>query len=132
MHRKFLIAGIICAGLAVVLGAFGAHSLKKSLDLESLEVFKTGVLYQFYHSVALVIAALLSARITAKQINWAGNFFLAGILLFAGSLYTITLCKAMGTAVPKFIFPITPLGGICFIAGWFFLLIAVMKKKEEV
>ena len=131
MHKKFLVAGIICAGLAVVFGAFGAHSLKKSLDLESLEVFKTGVLYQFYHSIALIIVTLLSAKISAKQINWAGNFFLAGILFFAGSLYTITFCKAMETTVPKFIFPITPLGGICFIAGWFFLLVAVMKNKAE-
>ena len=132
MHKKFLAAGIICAGLAVLFGAFGAHGLKKMVDAESIEVFKTGVQYQFYHAIALILAAILFLKLPAKQINWAGNFFLAGIFSFSGSLYTITLCKAMETTAPKFIFPITPLGGVCFIAGWFFLLVAVMKKKAEV
>ena len=132
MHKKFLVAGIICAGLAVVFGAFGAHGLKKMVDAESIQVFKTGVQYQFYHAIALIVAAILFSKISAKQINRAGNFFITGILLFSGSLYTITVCKALGTPVPKFIFPITPLGGVCFITGWFFLLVAVMKKKEEV
>ena len=132
MHKKFLIAGIISAGLAVLFGAFGAHGLKKMVDDESIEVFKTGVQYQFYHAVALILVAILSAKISAKQINWAGNLFLTGILFFSGSLYTITLCKAMQTVVPKFIFPITPLGGACFIAGWIFLLFAVIKKQSEV
>ena len=132
MHKKFLVAGIICAGLAVVFGAFGAHGLKKLVDAEAIEVFKTGVQYQFYHAVALILSAILSAKISAKQINWAGNLFLTGILFFSGSLYTITLCKAMEVAVPKFVFPVTPLGGVCFIAGWIFLLFAVIKKQAEV
>lgn len=132
MHKKFLVAGIIFAMLAVVFGAFGAHGLKKLVDAEAIEVFKTGVQYQFYHAVALILAAILSAKNSAKHINWAGNLFLAGILFFSGSLYSITLCKAAQVAVPKFVFPITPLGGVCFIAGWIFLLFAVIKKQVEV
>jgi uncharacterized membrane protein YgdD (TMEM256/DUF423 family) len=132
MHKKFLVAGIIYAGLAVVFGAFGAHGVKKMLDAEAIEVFKTGVQYQFYHAIALIVTAILFSKISAKQINWAGNLFLTGILFFSGSLYAITLCKAMEIAVPKFIFPITPIGGACFIAGWIFLLFAVIKKQAEV
>ena len=131
MHKKFLVIGILCAGFAVIFGAFGAHGLKKMVDAESIEVFKTGVQYQFYHAIALIVASILFSKIHTKQITWAGNFFLAGILFFSGSLYIITLCKATVTTVPKFIFPITPMGGACFIAGWFFLLLAVMKKKAE-
>jgi uncharacterized membrane protein YgdD (TMEM256/DUF423 family) len=132
MHKKILVAGIICAGLAVMFGAFGAHGLKKLVDAEAIEVFKTGVQYQFYHAIALIVTAILFSKISAKQINWAGNLFLTGILFFSGSLYAITLCKAMEIAVPKFIFPITPIGGACFIAGWIFLLFAVIKKQAEV
>ena len=129
MRKSFLVSGILLAGLAVALGAFGAHGLKKIVDEQSVEVFKTGVQYQFYHSLALILTGILSLHVSSKEINWAGNLFICGILLFSGSLYGITAFKAMGAAVPKFIGPVTPLGGLLFIAGWIFLLIAVIKRK---
>jgi len=130
MRRSFLVAGIGLAGLAVALGAFGAHGLKNLVDEGSVEVFKTGVRYQFYHALALMLTAILSQKFSSREINWAGNSFIAGIILFSGSLYTITCFKAIPADVPKFVGPITPLGGLLFIVGWIFLLIAVLKIKK--
>jgi uncharacterized membrane protein YgdD (TMEM256/DUF423 family) len=130
MRKSFLLAGIFFAGLAVALGAFGAHGLKKIVEEPDVEVFKTGVQYQFYHALALIVTSILSQRITLKEINWAGNLFTAGIILFSGSLYAITGFRAMSLEAPKFIGPITPVGGLLFIAGWFVLLMAVVKTKQ--
>ena len=130
MRKSFLVAGIILAGLAVALGAFGAHGLKKMVDEQAIEVFKTGVQYQFYHALALILTAILSQKFTARELNWAGNLFIVGVILFSGSLYAITAFKAMPAEVPQFIGPITPLGGVLFIGGWIFLLIAVLKTKQ--
>ena len=129
MRKSFLVSGIILAGLAVALGAFGAHGLKKVVDEQSVEVFKTGVQYQFYHSLALILTGILSIHFSSKEIKFSGTLFIWGIILFSGSLYAITAFKAMGSEVPKFIGPVTPLGGLLFIAGWICLLIAVIKRK---
>lgn len=130
MRKSFLVSGIILAGLAIGLGAFAAHGLKKVVDEQSLEVFKTGVQYQFYHALALILTGLLSIHFSSKQIKWAGALFISGIILFSGSLYAITAFKATGSVMPKFIGPVTPLGGLLFIAGWICLLIAVVKKNN--
>jgi uncharacterized membrane protein YgdD (TMEM256/DUF423 family) len=130
MHKSFLVSGIVLAGLAVALGAFGAHGLKKVVDEQSVEVFKTGVQYQFYHALALILTSILSIHFSSQQIKWAGNLFIGGIILFSGSLYAITAFKTMELTVPKFIGPITPVGGLLFIAGWISLLIAVIKKNN--
>ena len=129
MRKSFLVSGILLAGLAVALGAFGAHGLKKIVDEQSVEVFKTGVQYQFYHSLALILTGILSIHFSSKEIKFSGTLFIWGIILFSGSLYAITAFKAMGSAVPKFIGPVTPIGGLLFIAGWICLLIAVIKRK---
>ncbi len=131
MRKSFLVSGIICAALAVAFGAFGAHGLKKWVDIEGIDVFKTAVQYQFYHALALILTAILSQKISDLKIKWAGNFFLGGIILFSGSLYAITLFKAMELSVPKLLFPLTPLGGVFFICGWFVLLFAVLKSDKQ-
>lgn len=131
MRRSFLVAGILLAGLAVALGAFGAHGLKKLVDEQTVEVFKTGVQYQFYHAMALIVTAILSQKFAAWELNWAGNLFISGIILFSGSLYAITAFKTMAVEIPTFIGPITPLGGLLFIAGWTFLLIAILKTRSS-
>jgi uncharacterized membrane protein YgdD (TMEM256/DUF423 family) len=130
MRRSFLIAGILLAGLAVGLGAFGAHGLKNRVDEQAVDIFKTGVQYQLYHALALILAGIVAMHLPTKLVLWAGNFFMTGILFFSGSLYTITACKAVQMAVPSFVGPITPLGGLLFILGWIFLLIAAVKKKQ--
>ena len=130
MRKSFLVAGVSFSGLAVALGAFGAHGLKKVVDEQAVEVFKTGVQYQFYHALALILTAILTEKFSSKEIRWAGNTFIIGIILFSGSLYAITAFKALAAEVPGFIGPTTPLGGLSFVAGWIFLLVAIARTKQ--
>lgn len=129
MHKKYLFIGSILAGLAVILGAFGAHALKKMVPAETVASFQTGVQYQMCHAFALIIAAILSNNIKSKFIHWAAKSFIAGILLFSGSLYVLTFLKATESVGLTGIGMITPVGGLFFIAGWILLSIAVMKKN---
>jgi uncharacterized membrane protein YgdD (TMEM256/DUF423 family) len=124
MNKKFLTAGALLAAVAVILGAFGAHYLKKIVTPESLQTFETGVRYHFYHAFALLAAGILYEAFASKFLKWAGNFFLAGIVLFSGSLYLLCLQPAW-----RWLGPVTPLGGLCFILGWIFLALAVTKKN---
>jgi uncharacterized membrane protein YgdD (TMEM256/DUF423 family) len=126
--KLFLIIGTILATLAVALGAFGAHGLKKMADAETVAIYQTGVQYQMYHALALIALGILAQRIESSLINYAGFFFIGGIVCFSGSLYLLASFKAMNKTVPGFVYPITPLGGILFILGWIFLLFALLKK----
>lgn len=124
MHLWIKIGGIF-GGLSVLLGAFGAHSLKERLSEQSLATFQTGVDYQFIHSVALILVGMLSMHFVdehKKQVNRAGMFFAAGIVLFSGSLYSLAL------GGPKWLGPVTPLGGLSFMIGWFHLAFSLPKK----
>jgi uncharacterized membrane protein YgdD (TMEM256/DUF423 family) len=96
----------------VALGAFGSHALKTSLTPELLAVFETGVRYQMYHVVALLAAAWGLARWQHRLFAVAGGLFLAGILIFSGSLYTLALTGARAWGA------VTPVGGLAFLAGW--------------
>lgn len=129
MHKSFLQTGAILGGIAVLLGAFGAHGLKQIVPPESVTTFQTGVQYQMYHSLALLLIAIISERFPGKFIKLAGSFFIWGIILFSGSLYLLTILKATETVGLTGIGIITPFGGLCFIAGWLFLFIGVVKKK---
>ena len=130
MHKKFLVAAAIFGALAVALGAFGAHGLETiTSDSKILHGFQTGVQYQMYHALALLLVALLSDKLLGKWLIWAGNCFITGVILFSGSLYLLTLFKIQGSSAVKFAGPITPLGGLFFITGWLFLLVAVLKKQ---
>lgn len=104
--------GAIFAGLGVMAGAFGAHGLKGRLSLEYLQVFETAVRYQMYHAFGLIVIGFLSLRVEAPALKLAGLAFIAGIILFSGSLYGLTLSgvKSLGM--------ITPFGGLAFILGW--------------
>ena len=126
--KLFLILGTILSALAVALGAFGAHGLKKLVDAETVATYQTGVQYQMYHALALLAVGILSFRFQNALINYAGFSFVGGIVLFSGSLYLISSFKAMNKTVPGFVYPITPLGGLLFILGWIFLLFALLKK----
>jgi uncharacterized membrane protein YgdD (TMEM256/DUF423 family) len=128
MYKTALIAGILFAGLAVIIGAFGAHGLKPLLTPEDLQVFDTGVKYQFYHSFALLAAGMLFASFPFKQVRFATTCFIIGILLFSGSLYALTLLKIKGQVGLGGVGILTPIGGLFFIIGWLLLLIAVFKK----
>ncbi|MCC7233467.1 MAG: DUF423 domain-containing protein [Bacteroidia bacterium] len=129
MQKTFLEAGVVFAGLSVILGAFGSHILKEKISLENIAVFETGVRYQFYHALALLIAGVLAEKIDPGLVKYAGMFFIAGILLFSGSIYLLSLREVLGIESWKMILgPLTPLGGLCFISGWLFFLLAVIRK----
>ena len=129
MHKKFILAGAMFGALAVGLGAFGAHWLKKIVTEETVHTFQTGVQYQIYHALALLITGILYEKVSSKFILFAGWFFIAGIILFSGSLYLLTALKATDTIGLNKVGIITPFGGLSFIGGWVCLLISFLKKK---
>ena len=108
MNRTWLGIAAINGALAVLAGAFAAHGLRAHVSMEALSVFETGARYHMYHALAIALAALVPARAASAA-------FLAGIVLFSGSLYLLAL-----TGWHLMVF-ITPLGGLCFIAGWMLL-----------
>ncbi|MGG9960598.1 DUF423 domain-containing protein [Ferruginibacter sp. SUN106] len=124
MKKSFLTAGALLAAVAVIGGAFGAHYLKTKLPAESLQTFETGVRYQFYHALALLAAGMLYKEFPGKLVQWAGYLFIGGIILFSGSLYILCAAPSM-----KWVGPVTPLGGLCFILGWLLLAYAFTKKN---
>jgi len=126
--KLFLILGTLLAALAVALGAFGAHGLKKLVDADTISIYQTGVQYQMYHALALIVVGILAQRSDSSLLNYAGFLFIGGIVCFSGSLYLLSSFRAMNKAVPGFVYPITPLGGILFILGWLLLLFALIKK----
>ena len=128
MHKFFLITGSLLGALSVALGAFGAHSLKRIVSPEAVATFETGVRYQFYHTFALLLIAVLYEKFSNKWLVWAGNSFLLGILLFCGSLYLLTLLNATNTVGLRKVGIVTPFGGLFFIAGWLFLMWGVSRK----
>ncbi|RYF99742.1 MAG: DUF423 domain-containing protein [Chitinophagaceae bacterium] len=128
MHKGFLVTASILGALAVALGAFGAHGLKKIVPPETVSTFETGVRYQFYHCFALFLVAILSEKFSGNWMSYAGYAFIVGIILFSGSLYLLTVLKATGTVGLSGIGAITPIGGLFMIAGWVCMLMAFLKK----
>ena len=128
IHKLFMILGALLAGLSVALGAFGAHSLKKFADAETVGIYQTGVQYQMYHALALLVVGLLAERIFGNLINYSGFLFIGGIVLFSGSLYLIASLKAMNKEVPTAVGIMTPIGGLLFIIGWILLLVALIRR----
>ena len=127
MHKGFLRTAALLGAISVALGAFGAHGLKKILDADLLQVFETAVRYQFYHVFALLAAGILYKEFPGKRLRWAGYLFMAGIVLFSGSLYL--LCYVKHAALPlNWIGAVTPFGGASFMAGWVMMFAAVMKR----
>jgi uncharacterized membrane protein YgdD (TMEM256/DUF423 family) len=112
------ISGLLC----VVLGAFGAHALKPLLTPQLLTTFETGVRYQFYHTLAIILIVVLYRFNKSKKLVLASYFFFAGILLFSGSLYLLALSSICQNSW-HWLGPITPLGGLCFMMGWIYLFL---------
>jgi len=130
MYKTAMAAGALFAALAVILGAFGAHTLKEAMQMppDQLAIFDTGVRYQFYHSLGLLITGIAFSAYPVKQLKWATNCFIIGIILFSGSLYAMTILKLSGIGLGP-VGIITPIGGLFFILGWIFLLSGIIKKK---
>ncbi|WP_041933309.1 DUF423 domain-containing protein [Gloeothece verrucosa] len=112
--KIFLMIGAILAGLSGAAGAFASHALKERLTERMLQIFETGTKYQMYHALALLLVAVLLTRpeIPQNLLTAAGIAFIAGVALFSGSLYALSLSGI------KWLGAITPLGGIAFLVGW--------------
>lgn len=125
-QRTTLIAGSIFAGLAVAIGAFGAHGLKAMLTAnQRVDTFELAVKYQFYHSLALLIAGLAMNWYGDRKLSYSSLFFSAGIIVFSGSLYALSLTGMTTLGA------ITPLGGLAFLIGWAVFIAAVAGKRRD-
>ncbi|MUT64429.1 DUF423 domain-containing protein [Paenibacillus sp. NEAU-GSW1] len=126
MTRKYFAIGAVGAALAVALGAFGAHGLKEVLTERLLEIFETGVRYQMYHSLGLMLVALLADRIGAsKALRTGANLLIAGVVIFSGSLYALALSDVSVLGA------ITPIGGVAFLAGWAFIVVSALRFRKN-
>lgn len=123
--RGFIAAGAILAALAVAAGAFGAHLLASRLAPDRLATWETAARYHMYHSLALIAAGLIAARWPSPLLAVAGWLFLAGILIFAGTVYALAL------GAPRWLGAVTPLGGLAFIAGWVLVALAVARAGND-
>ncbi|NGM83026.1 DUF423 domain-containing protein [Paenibacillus sp. 7124] len=125
MQRTFITWGALLAMLAVAVGAFGAHILKASLDESAMAVYETGVHYHMMHALGLLIVGFAAGQWgESGRLRWSGWLLIAGIILFSGSLYALSISgiKVLGA--------ITPLGGVCFIAGWLLLALEGWSRKK--
>lgn len=123
MPKRFMVIGALSAMFATIFGAFAAHSLKAEFDAYQMHIFQTGVFYQFIHSLALIFVGMFLYQFNAQTIRFAGWLFFAGILLFSGSLYLLSLTKI------KTIGMVTPFGGVCFITAWLLLAVGIYKTN---
>jgi uncharacterized membrane protein YgdD (TMEM256/DUF423 family) len=123
VDRVFFILGALSAATGVVAGAFGAHALRGRLTPDMLSIFETGVRYQLIHSLALLAVSWATSRWPGSAASLGGWLFAAGILLFSGSLYGLTLGGIRGLGA------VTPIGGVAFVAGWLALGWAAWQGK---
>ncbi|MCW3089628.1 MAG: hypothetical protein JWP81_697 [Ferruginibacter sp.] len=128
MQTFFLKTAALLGALAVAAGAFGAHALKQVLSEKYLAIFETAVRYQFYHVFALLAVGILFREFPNNYMLWSGRLFCFGILIFSGSLYLLTAFEAMGQQNFKWLGAITPIGGLCLIAGWVLMAIGIFNK----
>ena len=122
MERLFIRLGAVAGFVGVALGAFGAHALRTQLSTEHLSAFETGVRYQLVHALALVIVGLLIYRRPSRLTTVAGWCFTVGIVLFSGSLYVLSITGTTAFGI------VTPVGGLCFLAGWACLALAEYRS----
>ncbi|MBO8175912.1 MAG: DUF423 domain-containing protein [Bacillus sp. (in: Bacteria)] len=120
--KIFIILGALNAFLSVALGAFGAHGLEGKLEPKYLEIWKTGVQYQMFHAIGLLIIGIFAGNIPASSlISWSGWLMFLGILLFSGSLYVLSVTRI------SILGAITPIGGVSFLVAWLLLIFAALK-----
>ena len=127
MNNKIISIAALLAFLSVALGAFGAHSLNELLTTEKLNSFETGVRYQFYHSLALLIIGLNANKLNATAL--VGKFMLIGIVFFSFSIYLLSLQELIGINL-SLLGPITPIGGLLLMISWLILIFKNYKKTQ--
>lgn len=120
--KLWLCIGAILAGLAVLIGAFGAHGLKAKVSHEDLEIFNTGVNYHMFHALAILLMGAISFYLPHDIISVPAYFMFTGVVIFSGSLYLLVITNL------RWLGAITPIGGLCFIIGWFLFAYKVYQS----
>lgn len=128
MNKSFLIIAAVLGAISVIAGAFGAHALKSRMPAEAFEIYETAVKYQFYHVFALLAVGILAQYLPGNILTWSGGSFIAGIILFSGSLYLLAFFKMAGNQQMNWLGAVTPFGGLCFITGWILIIIAMLRS----
>lgn len=128
MNKRIILTASLFGVSAVLLGAFGSHGLKGKITDSDLDIWKTAVNYQFYHTLALLFISSFPG-LHSRLINITSYSFTFGILLFSGSLYLLSTRSITGLDWARFLGPLTPLGGLLFILGWICLFLATLKNK---
>lgn len=133
MNKRLLGTAGFLGAIAVALGAMGAHFLKSKLETgliteSNLQTFETAVKYQMYHSIVLLVIALLAEK--SKWISYAANCFIVGVVFFSGSLYLLSTAGLLGLSNVRWLGPITPIGGLFFITGWVFIALVGLRKQK--
>ena len=124
ISRVWLALGSVGMSLAVVMGAFGAHALKKVLAPDLVAIYETAVHYHVYHALGLLVIGLLALHLpTTVYLRWSGILMTGGLVLFSGSLYALSLSGM------RWLGAITPIGGMAFLAAWLLLAVAVVKAE---
>lgn len=126
--KLILQTATLLAIITISLGAFGAHGLKNLVPPDSVQSFETGVRYQMYHVLALVLLGLCGSALSFTTKKWVFRLFLIAIVLFSGSIYLLALKTQLPFEV-GFLGPITPIGGFVFLVGWFVLFLGVYRQK---
>ena len=122
MVAGWFASGAVLCGLGVVFGAFGAHGLRGRVTADLLDIFETGVRYHLIHALALLAVAWAASRWPSPWVGAAGWLFVAGILIFSGSLYILVLTGA------RWLGAVTPIGGVCLILGWAVLAVGALRS----
>ena len=129
MSINYLRIGAIFGLLSVAFGAFGAHALKSLVSPENVEIFQTGIRYQFYHTFGLLTIGLLMLHISNNYLRIAAKCFIVGTICFSGSLYLLALREVVNFGFfTNILGPMTPIGGLILIVGWFYLFIGIGKR----
>jgi uncharacterized membrane protein YgdD (TMEM256/DUF423 family) len=121
--RRLIASAAVLLALATLVGALGAHLLRARLSLDRFDIFETAVLYQFFHSLGLLAVGVLAVAHGSRLLHVAGALLAAGIVLFCGSLYLLV------AAAPRVFGVLTPLGGLCLIAGWVLVALVALRQR---
>ncbi|MEJ6755455.1 MAG: DUF423 domain-containing protein [Crocinitomicaceae bacterium] len=127
MNKKIVVTGAVLILIGIILGAFGAHSLKKVVDSSQVLSFETGVRYQIYHGFALIILGVNADRLLINS-KWVIRFILLGVAVFSLSIYLMVMQGPMGLSL-KFLGPITPIGGLLIVLGWGLFIKNLLLQK---
>jgi len=131
MNKIYLSIGGLLLLLAVITGAFGAHLIENQLGPKAAGIFDTGVKYQFYHGLGIILVEVIRKDLQSRLLRFAIYSFVVGIICFSGSLYVLAFKDMMGPAI-QYVGPITPIGGLFFVIGWTLFIAGVLRAKPKI